>query len=446
MRGRILVVDDDLVSRRGLADALRARDFMVDTAADAFKALGKCETFCPEIIITDLLMPGMDGVGLLQELRERGESASVIILTGASSVRTAVDAIRGGAVDYMTKPVDLTRLLELVEAALPEARARAALEHPLLLGGSNIIGASLPMRQVMQTVERVAASRATVLVTGESGTGKEVIANAIHERSPRAAGPLVKLHCAALADTLLESELFGHERGSFTGASTRTEGRLQAANGGTLFLDEIGETSQSTQVKLLRFLQEHEIERVGGTRTIRVDVRIVAATNRDLRRDIATGRFREDLYYRLNVVAIELPPLRDRKVDIPALAQFFIARYAPENGKAIEGVEPDTLALLTNYDWPGNVRELENAIERAVVLSTGPLIAPDALPPTLHAPRPPRPPALPGATIAEIERYAIVETMKAVGGVTAKAARVLGISQRTIQYRMQQYQQDSTQR
>jgi DNA-binding NtrC family response regulator len=413
---------------------------MVDTASDAFKALGKCESFCPEVVITDLLMPGMDGVGLLHELRARHEAASVILLTGAGSVRTAIEAIRAGAVDYLIKPLEFESLLVLLDAALLQARARAQLEHPSPLASGHIIGAATGMRQVLQTVDRVAASRATVLVTGESGTGKELIANAIHERSPRAKGPLVTLHCAALVDTLLESELFGHERGSFTGANTRTEGRLQAADGGTLFLDEIGETSQATQVKLLRFLQEHELERVGGTHTISVDVRIVAATNRDLAADIKTGRFREDLYYRLNVVAIDLPPLRERKSDIAALAQFFIERFAPENGKTIEGLEPETLALLTNYDWPGNVRELENAIERSVVLSTGPLIAPDVLPATLHTPqKTSHPPVLPGSTIAELERYAIVETMKSVGGVTAKAARLLGISQRTIQYRMQQY-------
>jgi DNA-binding NtrC family response regulator len=279
-----------------------------------------------------------------------------------------------------------------------------------------------------------------VLITGESGTGKELVANAIHQRSPRANGPFIKLHCAALAESLLESELFGHERGSFTGAMARKDGRFQLADGGTLFLDEIGEISPAIQVKLLRFLQEHEFERVGGTQTIRVDVRVIAATNRNLGEEIAKGRFREDLYYRLNVVALEMPPLRDRRTDIPALAKFFVDRYAKENGKAIEGISPETLELLSAYDWPGNVRELENAIERAVVLATGTSIEARQLPPHVRPKMTPAGmPIIPGASMADIERYAILETLKATGGSTSKAAETLGISTRTIQYRLHQY-------
>jgi DNA-binding NtrC family response regulator len=279
-----------------------------------------------------------------------------------------------------------------------------------------------------------------VLITGESGTGKELVANALHQRSPRAKGPFIKLHCAALAESLLESELFGHERGSFTGAMARKDGRFQLADGGTLFLDEIGEISPSIQVKLLRFLQEHEFERVGGTQTIRVDVRVIAATNRNLSEEVAKGRFREDLYYRLNVVALEMPSLRERRSDIPALARFFFQRFAKDNAKSIEGFSPEALQLLTTYDWPGNVRELENAIERAVVLATGPIIEPRQLPPNV---RPklstPGTPVIPGATMAELERYAILETLRSTGGATSKAAEILGISVRTIQYRLHQY-------
>jgi two-component system NtrC family response regulator/two-component system response regulator HydG len=292
---------------------------------------------------------------------------------------------------------------------------------------------------VFEIVDQVAPSRATVLLTGESGTGKELVANAIHQRSPRANGPFIKLHCAALAESLLESELFGHERGSFTGAMARKDGRFQLADGGTLFLDEIGEISPAIQVKLLRFLQEREFERVGGTQTIRVDVRVIAATNRSLPEEVAKGRFREDLYYRLNVVALEMPPLRDRKTDIPALVRFFLDRYAKENGKAIEDVAPEALALLSAYDWPGNVRELENAIERAVVLATGPHLEPRQLPANVRPKQHAGIPIIPGATMAEIERYAILETMKATGGSTSKAAEMLGISTRTIQYRLHEY-------
>jgi DNA-binding NtrC family response regulator len=297
------------------------------------------------------------------------------------------------------------------------------------------------MQRVFEIIEQVAPSKATVLLTGESGTGKELVAAAIHERSSRARGPFVKLHCAALAESLLESELFGHERGAFTGAVARRDGRFSLADGGTLFLDEIGEISPSVQVKLLRFLQEHEFERVGGDQTIRVDVRVIAATNRNLAEEVARGRFREDLYYRLNVVNVELPPLRDRRADIPSLARFFLERFATENSKALEGFSPETVDLLLSHDWPGNVRELENAIERAVVMAPGPQIDPRHLPPAV------RPsvkaasslPPVPGSTLAELEKYAILETLASVGGSTSKAADILGISVRTIQYRLHQY-------
>jgi DNA-binding NtrC family response regulator len=305
---------------------------------------------------------------------------------------------------------------------------------------NNIVGSSPPMQRVFEIVEQVAPSKATVLITGESGTGKELVANAIHQRSPRANGPFIKLHCAALAESLLESELFGHERGAFTGAMARKDGRFQLADGGTLFLDEIGEISPSIQVKLLRFLQEHELERVGGNQTIRVDVRVIAATNKNLREEVARGRFREDLFYRLNVVALEMPSLRDRRTDIPALAKFFLDKYARDNNKPIESFAPETLELLAAYDWPGNVRELENAIERAVVLAGGTQLESKHLPPSVQ----PRAvasemPMIPGATMGDLERYAILETLKATGGSTSKAAEILGISVRTIQYRLHQY-------
>jgi DNA-binding NtrC family response regulator len=298
------------------------------------------------------------------------------------------------------------------------------------------------MQKVFKVISQVAPSRASVLLTGESGTGKELVAAALHQHSPRAKGPFIRLHCAALAENLLESELFGHERGAFTGAVARRDGRFQLADGGTLFLDEIGEISPALQVKLLRFLQEHEFERVGGSQTIKVDVRVVAATNRNLAEEVKAGRFREDLYYRLNVVSIELPALKERPSDIPLLADHFLAQYAQENGKPITGFTDEAMDVLTRYTWPGNVRELENAIERAVVLTSGSLIESDTLPatvvPTQAAPVGPQ---IPGSSLAELEKYAILKTLEATGGSTSKAADVLGISVRKIQYKLHQYRE-----
>jgi DNA-binding NtrC family response regulator len=296
------------------------------------------------------------------------------------------------------------------------------------------------MQKLLQLVDQVAKSRASVLIVGESGTGKELIAEAIHRASPRAKAPLVRLNCAALAEGLLESELFGHEKGAFTGALGRREGRFKQADQGTLFLDEVSEIPAATQVKLLRFLQERAFERVGGNETLHVDVRIIAATNRDLRTLIDEGRFREDLFYRLNVVSLEIPPLRERPEDIAPLAMFFLARYAEENGKRIDGFEEDALGLLRAYKWPGNVRELENAVERAVVLCDEPRIGRRHLPANIAPKKEGHgTPQIPGASIDEIERYAILKTLEMCGGSTSKAAAVLGISSRKIQYKLHEY-------
>jgi DNA-binding NtrC family response regulator len=441
------VVDDEVNARTALAELLRDEGYDVETAADAFKALGKYESFAPHVVVTDLKMPGMDGIELVKKIRAGEDPAAVVVMTAFGAVATAVDAMRAGAADYLTKPLNFDELLVVLDKVLETEQLRRETRQLRArvrdrVAPNNIIGVAPPMQRVFEVVDQVAPSRATVLLTGESGTGKELVANAIHQRSPRAGGPFIKLHCAALAESLLESELFGHERGSFTGAMARKDGRFSLADGGTLFLDEIGEISPSIQVKLLRFLQEHEFERVGGTQTIRVDVRVIAATNRNLPEEVAKGRFREDLFYRLNVVSLEMPPLRDRKSDIPALARFFLDRYAKANDKKIEELSPQTLELLVSHDWPGNVRELENAIERAVVLATGSQIEPRHLPTTV---RPsagggtPGMPVIPGATMAELERYAILETMKATGGSTSKAAEMLGISTRTIQYRLHEY-------
>ena len=443
--GRILVVDDEVNARTALAELLREEGFEIETAADGFKALGKFETFAPHVVVTDLKMPGMDGIELVKKLRAGEDPPVLVVMTAFGAVTTAVDAMRAGASDYLTKPINFDELLVVLDKAFEHQTLRRETRQLRArvrdrLAPDNIIGNSPPMQRVFEVVDQVAPSRASVLITGESGTGKELVANAIHQRSPRSAGPFVKLHCAALAESLLESELFGHEKGAFTGAIARKDGRFTLADGGTLFLDEIGDISPAIQVKLLRFLQEHEFERVGGTQTLRVDVRVIAATNRNLTDEIAKGRFREDLFYRLNVIAIETPPLRDRRSDIPILATFFLDRYAKENGKQIEGFAPATLDKLMTYDWPGNVRELENAIERAVVLSTGTLVETRALPPNV------RPsakstdfPPVPGSLLSDVERYAITRTLEATGGSTSRAAEILGISVRTIQYRLHQY-------
>ena len=445
-RGTILVVDDEVNARTALAELLRGEGYTVETAADGFKALPKLDDLNPDLVLTDLKMPGMDGLDLMRKARERDPERPVVVMTAFGAVDTAVAAMREGAADYLTKPLNFDELTLVLERTLERRRLRAeagqlrerlAERHSI----KNIVGESPPMQKVFDLVRQVAPSRASVLITGESGTGKELVAAALHEQSPRAAAPFVKLHCAALAETLLESELFGHERGAFTGALTRRDGRFQQADRGTLFLDEIGEVSPAIQVKLLRFLQEREFERVGGNQTLRVDVRIVAATNRDLKKRVAEGLFREDLYYRLNVVAVEMPPLRARPSDVPLLSTFFLRRYSEENGKTIRRFSDDALASLSHYEWPGNVRELENAVERAVVICSGDEIRAEDLAPTIRAPSTKSAvPQIPGATLAAIERHAILRTLEQTGGSTARAAEILQISPRKIQYKLQEYQ------
>jgi len=448
-KGRILVVDDEVNARTALAELLRDEGYDVETAADAFKALGKYAEHAPQVVLTDLKMPGMDGIELVKRLRALPDPAAVVVVTAFGAVQSAVEAMHAGSAEYLTKPINFDELLLVLDRILEHHRLtaearnlRARLDERF--ARHNLIGSGPAMRWVFEMIDQVAPSRATVLITGESGTGKELVAAAIHQRSPRASGPFIKVHCAALAESLLESELFGHEKGAFTGAVNRRDGRFSLAHGGTLFLDEIGEISASIQVKLLRFLQEHEFERVGGDRPISVDVRIIAATNRDLPQMIKDGRFREDLFYRLNVVAVGMPPLRERATDIPALAYFFLERFAKDNGKAIAGFAHDALQLLIAYPWPGNVRELENAIERAVVMTQGGLIEARHLPPTL-VPRPATSPdggpPIPGTTLSELERYAILKTLESTGGATSKAAEVLGISVRKIQYKLHEYSQ-----
>jgi DNA-binding NtrC family response regulator len=390
-------------------------------------------------------MPGMDGVELLKKLHERDPELPVVVMTAFGAVDTAVSAMRAGATDYLLKPLNVDELLVIVERALELLSLRretASLKKQLdeRYRFENIVGSSAEMQSIFKSVAQVAPSRATVLLSGKSGTGKELVAAAIHHRSPRSKGPFVRLHCAALAETLLESELFGHERGAYTGADGRRLGRFELADGGTLFLDEIGEISPSTQVKLLRVLQEREFERVGGNQTIKVDVRVIAATNRDLAAMVEQGKFRQDLFYRLKVIEMRMPALRQRASDVPALAMHFLRRYARENDKGLDAISDAALARLRDYTWPGNVRELENVIERAVVLTSGDRIALEHLPnELLPAVRDGALPPIPGATLAEIERYAILRTLEAFAGSTSKTAEVLGISVRKIQYKLQEY-------
>ncbi|MEY4582421.1 MAG: hypothetical protein RL701_7124 [Pseudomonadota bacterium] len=441
------MVDDDLNARTVLADMLREEGYQVETAQDGFKALPKLQEFAPDLLLTDLKMPGMDGLTLMDRALEFEPAPAAIVMTASGTIDSAVAAMRAGAANYVSKPINFEELSIVIERALErrlltletgQLRARVVARDQM----DNIVGRSAPMRQVFDTIMQVAPSRASVLIMGESGTGKELVASAIHQHSPRAARPFIKLHCAALAESLLESELFGHERGAFTGALTRREGRFKQADGGTLFLDEIGEISPGIQVKLLRFLQEREFEPVGGNQTIKVDVRIVAATNRDLAAEVKAGRFREDLFYRLNVVLIETPPLRARPSDIALLALRFLRKFAGENAKDIRGISDDALTQLSLYAWPGNVRELENAIERAVVVCRHQEIRTQDL--ASHIVKtsgrtPEGMPIVPGTTLAELERYAILKTLEHTGGATTRAAEILGISPRTIQYRLREY-------
>jgi two-component system response regulator HydG len=442
-RPRVVVADDEASARSGLGTLLRDEGFDVILTEDGATALAQVQESAPDILVTDLRMPGMDGIELLRRAREAHPDLIVVLMTAFAEVETAVQAMQQGAEHYLTKPLQIDELVLVLRRALDrrtlrseatELRARLK-EH---LHFDNIVGASPAMQEVFDVVEQVAPTKASVLITGESGTGKELVAQAIHENSPRTAAPFVKLHCASLAETLLESELFGHEKGSFTGAAGRREGRFKQADGGTLFLDEIGEISPAIQVKLLRFLQERTFERVGGNETVKVDVRIIAATNRDLASEVAAGKFREDLYYRLNVVNIEMPPLRARPSDLLPLATHFLRRFAKENGKRIDAFGDDAVERITGYRWPGNVRELENIIERAVVLCDGNKLTAKHLPAGVSAAtrggmR------IPGSTMGEIERHAIITTLEACGGRTTQAAQMLDISVRKIQYKLHEY-------
>jgi len=450
----VLVVDDDPGHRTTLQTIIRSWGYTVDAADDGGTAVEKVRHRPYDLILMDVRMAAMSGIEALKRIKNYNPAIPILIMTAYSSVESAVEALKSGAYDYLTKPLDFEVLKLTIERALEHTELKEenrVLKQRLQAGFDmrQIIGKSRAMKSLLEMTAMIAASEATVLITGESGTGKELIARAIHFNSGRRDNPLVVVNCAALTDTLLESELFGHEKGAFTGADRRREGRFMQADSGTIFLDEIGETSPVMQAKLLRVIQEREIQRVGGEKPLKVDVRILAATNRDLEGAVAEGRFREDLYYRLNVVTLPMPPLRERGDDIPLLAQHFVRQYARKNRKNVRGFSPLAMDMLLKYDWPGNVRELENAVERAVILLTGDLISEKELPLSItgayYGPVVPAA-AIPGALpdteprpLDEVEKEAILAALEAAGGNKSEAARRLGINRKTLHKKLKSY-------
>jgi len=445
MKFSIVVIDDEKNIREGLGAALELDGYSVLLAESGERGLELVTTLDVDLVITDLRMPGISGEEVLRKVTADSPGIPVIVLTGHGTVETAVEAMRCGAYDFLTKPLNLDRLSLLVKRALQNREL--VLQHRELerevesrKSFEQIIGNSPAMQRLFEVVKRVAPTKASVLITGESGVGKELIANALHNLSTRAAKPFIKVHCAALAETLLESELFGHEKGAFTGAMARKRGRFELAHGGTIFLDEIGEINQSVQIKILRVLQERRFERVGGEESVEVDVRVITATNRDLPAEIAAGKFREDLFYRLNVVSMEVPPLRERKDDLPLMITAFIREFSQENGKRIEGIDPRARAALYAYDWPGNVRQLRNCIESAVVLTSGTIITLDDLPPSVHPSDEAQSLILPrGLTMAEAEKRVILHTLTACNNNKTRTAETLGIGRKTLHRKLSEY-------
>src|SRR5574337_73089 len=451
MPQRILVADDDLASRKGLQDLLTAWGYEVSAATDGREALERAAERSPAVAITDLVMPGMDGMGLLAALKRDHPATAVIILTGQGTIESAVQAMKDGAYDYLTKPIDPTRLRLVLDKALERAETirevhllRRQLRQRGALG--QVVGSSKAMQDVMRQLELVAPTDATLLVTGESGTGKELVARTVHDLSPRGKGPFVAVNCAAIPENLLESEIFGHEKGAFTGAVDRRQGCFELADGGTLLLDEVAEMQPATQVKFLRVLQEGQFRRVGGKSEIQVSVRIVAATNKDPARAVREGALREDLYYRLNVFTISLPPLREHLEDLPELVKAFLDELNERHGRAVRGVDEAAMALLRQHRWPGNVRELRNVIERAVIVCSGDLIRAEHLQAPLESPLAATPTAseagvpLPvGTTMEEAERQLILRTLAHTGNNKARAAQILGISPKTLHNKLNRY-------
>jgi two-component system response regulator HydG len=462
-QARLLVADDDEAVRLSLERVLTREGYGVVLAPDGQAALDRLRQGGIDLLLSDLKMPGLTGLELLKLAKEVAPDVDVILLTAFGTVEEAVRAMKDGAIDFLTKPLQRAQLLRVVRQALERRsliQQNRALQQRLddLLRQGNMIGVSPAFKQMMTLIRQVADSSATVLIQGESGTGKELVARAIHDGSPRHAGPFVAVNCAALPETLLESELFGYEKGAFTGAAGRKEGRFELADGGTLFLDEVADLSSLTQPKILRVLQEGEFERVGGTRTLRVDVRIVTATNQDLAQLVRDKRFREDLYYRLNVITVTTPPLRERREDIRVLAHHFLRVYAAKNNRTLEGFSDEVLGCLEAYRWPGNVRELENVVERAVVLARGTVIEVGNLPGNVtersvtfarEEPAAGRPGAAPdgvftiriGTPLAEIEQRVLEETLRFAKGNRTVTAKLLGIDPKTVFRKLKQVEE-----
>jgi DNA-binding NtrC family response regulator len=452
--GEILVVDDDTRMRDLVAKVLAREGYTVRALPRARDVLQALEEGPADLVVSDIRMPEMDGLRLLQEVRRITPETSVLLMTAFGSIDTAVQAIKAGAYNYLTKPFKMDELIVVVRRALEERRLRAEVralreEVRTKYNFSNILGKSKPMLDLFALIKKVAGSRSTVLIQGKSGTGKELVAKAIHYNSPRRERPLVTVNCSAIPKDLLESELFGHVKGAFTGAIAHKRGLFEEADSGSLFLDEIGELSPELQVKLLRVIQEREIRRVGDTRTVSVDVRLIAATNRDLAQAVKEGIFREDLYYRLNVIPITLPDLKDRTEDIPLLVTHFLMQYAKEADPPIDGVSKEAMRLLLEYDWPGNVRELENVIERAVILGHGPQILPDDLPAHLRTRTIPmhqktRAASTPRPTLEELECDYIATVLGETRWHRIQAAHILGIDRRTLYRKIRTYRLQPT--
>ena len=445
----ILIVDDEKNIVSGLEEAFTLESYNVLTAYDGKEAWDKVNTNNVDLVITDLRMPMMNGNELVEKISSSYPTLPVIVLTGHGTIETAVESMRRGAVDFFTKPVELDKLFLVVKkclanSELQEQNKKLTEEIEKLKNQqkySKIIGKSGKVAALMETINQVAPSKATVLITGESGTGKELVADAIESLSNRHGKPFIKVHCASLSSTLLESELFGHEKGAFTGATSQKKGRFELADGGTLFLDEIGEIDAQTQVKLLRVLQEREFERVGGEKTISVDVRVIAATNRDLKEEVRKGNFREDLYFRLAVVEIGVPPLRERKEDIDLLSLSFVKEVAKENGREIDGISPHARKALFSYSWPGNIRELKNCMESAVVMAKGKTIEYDDLPSHIRGESEKEKSIsldLP-ITMEDAEKAIILETISFAGGNKTKAAEILGIGRKTLHRKLSEW-------
>jgi two-component system response regulator HydG len=445
----VLVVDDEQVHRYTLCSLLQDWGYRCVEADDGDTAVKAVQEHSYDVVLMDVRMARMSGREAFDHIQDLNPALPVVIMTAYSSIDDAVEVIKQGAHDYLTKPLDFDRLRLTLERALDYSQVqhcRQEVQTPPKGLETQIIGSSEPITELLETIQYVAPTEASVLITGESGTGKELVAEALYRNSERSTGPFVKVNCAALAESLLESELFGHEKGAFTGADRLRDGKFVQADGGTLFLDEIGETTPAMQVKLLRVLQERELQRVGGEEVVPVDVRIIAATNRDLETEVRNANFREDLFYRLNVVTLEVPPLRERKDDIPLLIEHFVSNLAQKNRRNVDSIAPSCMELLTSYPWPGNVRELENAIERGIILMRGEQLTEKSLPLQLqkHVESSADNPGVRPETLEEAEKALIFQTLRETGGNKSEAARRLGITRKTLQNKLHKYSPDSS--